>query len=139
MKLYVNGQDIGHLTLGLISERPVLDRYEIGPEGFLASLDAFLRKQKVELGDIDAAIIVTGPGSATALRTSLAIMNTLAFTKNLKLHGVEKPVEQSDLVFVQGLDMEALGGPSTELHVAYTRAPKITETTRDALRRKIVN
>jgi hypothetical protein len=137
MKLYVNGQDIAHLTLGLLAEVPVLEHFEIGPEGFLASLSAFLSTHDLMIGDIDSAVVVTGPGSATALRASLAIMNTLAFTKEVKLYGVEKPVDQSDLAFVQSLHVGGLGGSVNELQATYTRGPKITATTRDALRRKL--
>lgn len=136
--LYVNGQDIGALTLGLLSEAPVLETFSVGPEQFLASLDTFLQKHAIELRQLEGVIVIKGPGSATALRGILAIMNTLAFTSEMKLFGYEKPKEQSDLVFVQGLDLSSLPEAQNELVPVYAHGPRITATNRDALRRPIM-
>ena len=133
--LYVNGQDIGALTLGLLTEAPLLETFTVGPEKFLESLDGFLTKHDLSVDTLDGALVITGPGSATALRGSLAIMNTLAFTSGLALFGHEKPKEQSDLVFIQSLDLSKLPAEQGELEPVYAHEPRITRTNRDALRR----
>jgi tRNA A37 threonylcarbamoyladenosine modification protein TsaB len=139
MILFIDGSDINHLTLGrasiignqwsLLSSKLI----ETRPEGYLAAIDAFLANE-----EIDSIIAITGPGSATSLRTSLAIVNSLALAKSIKLYGVL--ADAIGGVSPQGEDRPAprqITEPNNTLLPLYHHDPVITVSTRDALLRSL--
>lgn len=131
MILYVDGSDIASLVLGegevvgpdwrLVRSKQITT----GPEGFLAAihdfLGYFLAEQK--LAGIICAI---GPGSPTALRASVTIVDSLGLVKGIPLYGV-----------ASGVTAGVLPQPSEVLLPKYTDFPRITTSTRDALRRQM--
>jgi len=138
MMIYVNGQDIARLALGCLendnwTKSPeVLD---IRPEQYLAGLEAFLRQAGIERQAITGFVLVKGPGSATSLRTSHALVNTLAFALQVKIISVEKAPE------VPNHDILSLlaGQPLVDQALpTYAHTPNITKTNRDALKRKTI-
>jgi hypothetical protein len=134
MMLYVNGSDIARLVLGVLkNDRSafVVDPAAIAssPETCLKNVDAFLASHAEPLEGIVAVI---GPGSATALRTSLTIVNTIGFTKGIPLYGVELVPGADDRAVLVDLHHAPV---QPMLRPAYTNAAKITPSAKDALGR----
>jgi len=137
MMLYVNGSDIARLTLGVLSD----DRSAFvvapaaiasSPETCLKNIDAFVAAHPESL---QAGIVaVIGPGSATALRTSLAIVNTLGFTKGIPLYGVVLAPGADDRTVLVDLHHAPV---HRMLRPAYANAARITPSAKDALGRAL--
>ena len=133
MMPYVNGQDIARMVLGLIDAGAwavAPQTFQVGPEVHLATVDAFAR----EHGAFDGIVIVTGPGSATALRTSISMANALAFAMDVSLYPMEKAPEADDASIIDrvaGLRAVPMAVP------VYAHAARITAPAKDALKRRI--
>lgn len=138
MIIYVNGQDIARLVLGTLTDgqwaqEPVV--LEIRPEAYLQGLEAFLQQNNLSRTDIRGFVLVQGPGSATALRTSHALVNALAFALGVEVVPVEKSSNEEDRNIVHRLtELES----RTFVLPTYEREAQITEPNRDALKRKFV-
>lgn len=138
MLFCMDGSDINRLALAAYEwhDRTLSDNgwrrsretvVETGPEGYLAAVDAFIKPE-----EIDGIVVVQGPGSATALRASLAIANTIAAVRKIKLYGIAKGISW-DAVFVAE-------GPTDGVNFlapVYEHDPRITPSSRDDLRRKV--
>lgn len=138
MTLYVNGQDINRITFAVLeSDSSVVKTVEVGPEQYLNELDAFLTENELSVPDISKIIAVVGPGSATALRASLSILNTLRFVKDVEVIGVEKDPELKEEAFITQLnkgDYEPVSRGEM-LVPLYVSGPRITASKKDHLRR----
>ncbi len=137
--LYVNGSDIGKLTVGSIADDrasfSILPKtFRVRPEEFLFTIDGWLREHQIDLKSISDLAIVIGPGSATALRTSLAWANTFAFTQSIPMFGIELPLGSDDRTAL--IDLASMQS-TPMLRPVYANAPTITATKKDALRRNI--
>lgn len=137
--LYVNGQDIARLVLGVCEEREGSwvfsgdpEVFSVAPEAYLATIDAYIQKKMTDFSAVTGFVLVAGPGSATALRASHALVNALAYARSLPVYSLSK----DPLV----LDSSALLQASPEnVRVAlpvYAHEARITQGTKDALRRK---
>ncbi len=131
MMLYVNGQDIEHLTLGLFLKTEVSAAWVKEPETFSATSEVFLAKILEYLhaaGTTPQALtgiaVTEGEGSATALRTVYAIANAWGYAGKLPLFVIKHDPLTEELV------------PRSFALPAYTTTPHITAAKRDALRRK---
>lgn len=139
MMLYINGSDIAKFTIGAVADDRASFAIEpktfaVRPEEFLFTVDAWLREQRIDITAISNLAVVIGPGSATALRTSLAWANTFAFTQSIPMYGIELAVgsdERAALIGIASMD------PVPMLRPVYANAPTITVTKKDALRRSI--
>ncbi len=140
MMLYVNGQEITKLVLGLLevdgSWRQVPTEYPTSPEEYLKTIELFLAATKTTLPTMTGFVLVQGPGSATALRTSHALINALAFALHVPVISVLKPVGVLDAEAWQAQALDKQSKTAVALPV-YTSDPKITASTRDALKRKL--
>ena len=90
MILCINGTDIAKLTLALQDDAGQTVREETfvtRPEDFLAHIVAFLGAENVT-----AVTVACGPGSATALRASIVIAQTLAYAKGIPVLGSTEPI-----------------------------------------------
>jgi tRNA A37 threonylcarbamoyladenosine modification protein TsaB len=97
MLLFVRSQDIRELEIGLSENGKLLfcSKIDVGPEEHLLSLDVFLKTHDVNIDDIEAVYVVSGPGSFTASRVSITIANALSFTKSIPVYGIENTQNQS--------------------------------------------
>ncbi len=138
MMLFLDGSDIGKLCLGLLTDDRtsfVMDPKKIDcrPEECLFYIHAFLR-ENISDEEISGIAVVVGPGSATALRASLAFANTFAFTRNIPMYGVQHDSNLDTLSILSDLS----GASSVPLlRPVYANAVPITQSTKDALRRTI--
>lgn len=136
MMIYVNGQDIARLVLGIIKENTWAQEpqvFEIRPEQYLQGLDAYLREQGIAQDQISGFALVKGPGSATSLRTSHAMINALAFALGVGVTSLEKPVDIPDR---EAVDLLASKQSHPFALPVYAHEPNITQSRRDALKRK---
>lgn len=139
MMLYVNGSDIGRIVLGAIADDRgsfviPLEACAVRPEEFLFTIDAWMTNHGIAKAAVTGVVAVIGPGSATALRTSIAFANTFAFAQSLPLYGVPFAVGVDDRsVLVDLLSVQ----PSPMLVPVYANAPTITVSKKDALRRTL--
>lgn len=134
MMLYVNGGDIAKIGLGLLQddrsafvEAP--EYVPASPEEFLRTIDAYLQKHSAQINGI---VVVRGPGSATALRTTLSIVNTFAFTRSLPIFGVSLPKDADDRMVLVEL---VRATPIPLARPMYAQPARITVSKKDALRR----
>lgn len=136
--VYVNGQDIARLVLGLLDAdgKWVVPPVELSarPEGYLAAFDAFLQEQRISRSDIRVFVLVQGPGSATSLRAAHACVNALAFALGVEIVAFEKAADEQDADMQSRIPLHA--GHAFALPT-YVHTPNITQTNRDALKRKI--
>jgi len=141
MIIYLNGQDINRIILANlqegIEEKDIVVT-EMGTEGFLKAFRDFLSSNNIGLGDVEKLFVVIGPGSATALRSSLAIVNTLGFSNAIDLVGIEKEKDEQDIDTIKKLLEQGLSTFDIKnvLMPKYEHKPRITISTKDALRRR---
>ncbi|MDA0208384.1 MAG: hypothetical protein O3B64_03215 [bacterium] len=135
MKLYINGQDIQQLILANV-ETQTLHVHKGAPETWLGAIDAYVSQVGVSKHAVDALYLVTGPGSPTALRSVLTIANTWRTFLEMKIYTLEKPLELSDQHAIDQLDRLAVVYTGTIILPAYSSAPKVTASKKDALGRK---
>lgn len=140
MMLYVNGSDITRLMLGMLNDDRsafLVDPVAIPspPEQFLAHVDTFLENYTLNPtpSKLTGIVAVLGPGSATALRTSLTMVNAFAFAKSIPVFGVEiAPGADDRAVLVSLYD----ASPIPMARPVYANPAKITVSTKDALGRR---
>ena len=136
MKLYVNGQDIHKLILGNV-ESGDLSVYSGEPHTYLASMNTYFEQQGNQLQHIKELHVIIGPGSATALRAILSIMNTLRFVKEIPVYGYKKVQDISDEDCIRDIRLGRQTAVQNEewLKPAYAHAPRITPSKKDQLNR----
>jgi len=141
MILYINGQDITRIALGFqkdASSESIVEVFDASPEEYLARIDAFLKAQGAEVKAVTHVAAVAGPGSATALRTSLSIVNTIQFVQNVFTLGIEKETDEQDSdSFKKAAQDMSVFTKGEFLYPMYTNDPKITKSKKDALGRRV--
>lgn len=138
MRLYVNGQDIEYLILADLDEQKAeVSRFEGGPEKFLSFINAFLAERKMTNKDVDELAVVTGPGSATALRSILTNLNIMQSLQQIKIVKIEKNKDEHDIDTINRI--RSGEGVHTEngqiILPDYQSEPKITSSKKDKLGR----
>lgn len=140
MILYVNGQDINYITFGVLGTpgEPPIRTVHVGPEEHLKELVDFLDDNNTRVADIKQIVAVVGPGSATSLRTSLSIINTIRFVSNVELIGIQKNVLEQDIDTIKNFNNTKIIPVSRGemLIPIYSQAAKITPSKKDVLGRK---
>ena len=128
MDFIIAAQDIGVMSLGLLSEQSELieEAFPIAPEQYLQTIDQFLEKHQIQLEKVKRILIVPGPGSFTASRVSVTIANTIAFTHKIPMISIPNPEKKSLRELC--IDLSHQNPPET-LFVAplYDRPPMITQ------------
>lgn len=102
------------------------ERYSVSPEEYLSRIVTF-----ANFDELEGIVIVQGPGSATALRASLTIANTLAMSRKIPLYGVQKGTSWDAVLTADGPKDGV-----DHLEPVYASDPRITPSTKDALRRR---
>ena len=106
MYLFVSPHDLSSAVFGLVERveggkggkvREVR-KVETQPERILQNLIGYLEDQGIGRKQLEGIVVVTGPGSSTALRAGLSVVNTIAFVQKLPLLALsnkeEKPLEE---------------------------------------------
>lgn len=140
MRIYLNGQDINRLVIADLDAKADPLVMEINPEGYLKMIDKFLSDRKLTNQDLKEIYVVIGPGSATALRAIITIVNTLKLVNEVKLFGIEKPTNEHDIDTVTAIVNKKVVLKEIDdfLNPKYGQGPKITLSTKDRLGREKV-
>ena len=136
MRLFVDGRDISHIELGDL-DTGEHKKYSGEPETYLQAIDDFLRTCGKTIDSLTEGHIMIAEGSVTALRASLAIMNTIHFVSGMPLIAYKAPREEESVFKrIKSGDLvgEHLIGYAAP---AYDRSPRITPTRKDHLNRKL--
>ncbi len=92
-----------YLALGregkVIAEERIVAKFS-QEEKLIVALRDFLLKNKQKVEDLEGIIAVKGPGSFSALRIGLSVVNSLAWSLNIKNVGLSKDefVDYKDLL-----------------------------------------
>lgn len=124
MRLVIAAQDIAAITFGLVDGGTVREEKTVqtSPEGYLAALDQALKEWVVTPVNIEAVIVVTGPGSFTASRVSTTLANGLGFAWDVPVVGMENP----EHLPLTSLDLPILQTSMSYAAPTYDRPPEIT-------------
>lgn len=68
---------------------------QTNPEGLFSFLVSFLQKYHLKPKDLQAIVVITGPGSFTSTRLMVVLANTIAFVQKIPIWGEEKPLSKS--------------------------------------------
>lgn len=134
--LYVNGQDIASIVLGMVEDGAWVTRptaVSASPEQALHAIDGYMREQGIDRSSLDGLVLVRGPGSATSLRTTLALANAWAFAQGIVLKGIEKSRDEDDAALLERI---ASAHAVPMLTPVYESAAKITPSGKDKLLRR---
>ena len=125
LMLLIAGQAIKFANIGLAENGEFVfeERIEGEPETFLKGLDNALGAWKVDRQEIEAVAVAGGPGSATALRTSVTLANTIGFSLSIPVYSVQISPDES----LQKLAQEAEKTTPSLAVPAYSSPPKITK------------
>lgn len=88
--------------VALIKDRRILDHrifkaYIAHSEKLLPEVERLLKNGGVKLGDLEAIVVMTGPGAFTGVRVGVAVSNALAFALDVPIAGVSKnEIEEED-------------------------------------------
>lgn len=140
MMLFVDGTDITRIALGLVAtdrSHFVVEPSVVAarPEEYLATIDAFLAKHGHDgASALTGIVAVRGPGSATALRTSLALVNTIAFARSIPIFAVTLDNALDRRAAIIGLADRA---PASIVHPVYANDARITTSGKDVLGRSL--
>ncbi|PIQ67657.1 hypothetical protein COY25_00305 [Candidatus Uhrbacteria bacterium CG_4_10_14_0_2_um_filter_41_7] len=137
MRLYLNGSDLEQLVLADLDSEKSLIVVKTPPEGYLKEIDAYLKDFDVLPASLEGIYVVTGPGSATALRTLLSIVNTIKFAFNTKVYSVQKNLDEQDSVTIKNLLNKNFDQHADEAFAepVYESSPRITVSKKDNLGR----
>ncbi|MEK7105315.1 MAG: hypothetical protein AAB865_01365 [Patescibacteria group bacterium] len=105
MRLLIRAQDIAWTTIGLSDGGSVIqeERVITRPETILNTIESALAKWKIDWHKLDTVALVSGPGSFTALRSSLTIGNTIAFARKLPIASTKAKPDELDVVVMKRL------------------------------------
>lgn len=137
MMLYVNGQDIARLVLGLFRKDGEGGVWHVpptvipsSPEGYLEVIEQFLLLHALEHKDVTGIAVASGAGSATALRASHALVNAWGFAGGVPLFKIVKEEGMTDEQMLGQMVQE----PQAFVRPLYGNVPHITASTKSALR-----
>ncbi|HBK34742.1 TPA: hypothetical protein DDZ01_01980 [Candidatus Uhrbacteria bacterium] len=125
--LVISAQDIQTFTVGLAQNFQLQKQqtWNVPPEDYLEKIQESLTSWNVSFDFLQAIIIVTGPGSATASRVSVTIANSLGFAFHLPLYGRENPDQVS---LEQYLSFVSTQDPEDFVYPFYQTTPHITQS-----------
>ncbi len=128
MDFLIAAQDIGEMSLGYRNEHGEIfeESFSIAPEQYLQTIETFFSKHQISLEKIKRIFVVPGPGSFTASRVSVTIVNTIAFTQNIPVISLPNPEKQSFSQLLEGIrDLPTKESPF--VLPLYDRPPMITQ------------
>ncbi|MFA5946332.1 MAG: hypothetical protein WC802_05515 [Patescibacteria group bacterium] len=139
MRLYVCGNDIERITLGILEKHGDGFTFSVPPtdipgmtENYLGIIAGFLQAHEAPLDRLEGIVVASGEGSATALRSSHAIVNALGFARGLPLYAVRRRAGEPHEAILDKMPDH----PITIALPEYANAPQISVTKKDALKRR---
>lgn len=133
MKLFIGGFDIKYLLIG-DADADEVKKIACEPDEYLKNIVSFLGDNDAELADISEIHALIGPGSATALRASLSVVNTLSYAMDIPMKGYSVP-ENWEESSIFGMIKASEAQTEWPLVPVYQHAPRITISHKDQLQR----
>lgn len=133
MILYINTSRDNQIDVFLIQAKKVVDKlnlqgdYKVS-ENLLNLISKILKKNKVKFKELKGIITVAGPGPFTSLRIAVAIANTLAYSLNIPVVGLEmkkKRINNNEAI-KSGLAKLIKAKPVKYISPFYAQEPNIT-------------
>ena len=126
--LAIMAQDIKMISLAWLENGIIVDSqdFAVEPDEHLAVLQGFLDKNKKTLKDIGGLFVIVGPGSFTASRVSVTLVNILAWAKDLLIFTLENPDQKTLTQILIDQDWNQLNWQKPPVLPVYNRAPNIT-------------
>ncbi|KKW33222.1 MAG: hypothetical protein UY77_C0003G0006 [Candidatus Uhrbacteria bacterium GW2011_GWA2_53_10] len=95
--LGIAAQDIERISLAFFTSQTLEREFTVdgAPETYLQAVHDTLQTWQLTADDLDAVVVVRGPGSFTASRVSTVIANTLAFIHHLPIIALENTTKKS--------------------------------------------
>jgi len=95
MILIINSSELEGLLVALADQNKIVIKVVVKAkfaheEKLLNTIDKLLRLKKIKLTKLTGLIVVSGPGSFSALRIGLAVANTIAWQLNIPIVGISK-------------------------------------------------
>lgn len=89
--LIIDSSDNKQITVGLqIKEKKLFLKHKVDSKKaqvILPMIEKLLKKNTIEIGDIDSIEVNAGPGSFTGLRIGISIANTLGMILKIPVNG----------------------------------------------------
>lgn len=129
MRLCLQAQDLHWTMIAVLDAKGKtmhMVRQESRPETLLNLLIDLLAAWGISWDNLTSIAVVRGPGSFTAIRTSLTLVNAIGFARNLPLGSCTVPIDASDAVALKKL-ASARTKPSSWIVPAYGAPPRITK------------
>lgn len=128
MKLFFRAQDISRMTVGLIEGHSLVlaKTVDAAPEEQLQQLKLAWDEWGSAWSELEAVVVVLGPGSATALRASVTIANAIGFVRSVPVIGLVNPGQLTpDKLLAGSIDQIQSGsyGTFAPLSPVYDRPP----------------
>ncbi len=126
MKLLLRAQDITWTTIGFDDGHgePVFFRLDTRPETILNTVVKSLADRAIPWDHIESIAAVDGPGSFTALRSAMTIVDAIAFARGIPLAKAHAQPDEGDALVMRRLSKARLRRGWIVPH--YGRAPHIT-------------
>ena len=133
MNLFINTSKENQLGVFLIEKNKVVDKiflkgdYKVS-ENLLKIIVKILKKNKVKFEQLEGIFTVAGPGPFTSIRISTAIANTLSYSLQIPVAGLEikrKKWTQREIVN-EGLKQLANATAKEYIKPYYDKEPNIT-------------
>jgi len=132
MILYIDTSKGDSFTVALVKATDSFISQEIKSdfrqaELLLPTVDQLLNTNGQELSSLQGIIVVSGPGSFTALRTGVILANTLAYALKLPVIGIRNDSSDNlNKLIAQGLEQLTKAQPGTIVVPEYGQEPNIT-------------
>jgi len=97
-------------------------------EIFLVEVDKLLSKTKTKLGDLEALVLIKGPGAFSSLRTAVSLVNTISWAMNIPSIAFKKGELKSDQDMVKQISRRATNKKFKTIIPFYGREPNITKS-----------
>lgn len=126
--LCVSAQDLKEIFFGIWKDGRLMMETTVfvSPEEYLLALDGTLKEWRMSLDDIDAVMVVTGPGSFTSSRVSIVMANAIVFACEIRIFGVENPRRLCLSELAKTIDWTARFPVGRYAVPVYDRPPHIT-------------
>lgn len=130
MYLFISPHDLAYAVFGLVqevngvAEGEKIKKVETRPEQILEHLLQYLQEVSIDPCDLEGVIVVTGPGSFTALRAGVSVVNTFAFVHEKPLISVPNKELKDISELLKEVDFTKL---NTFVTPFYGREPNITK------------
>jgi tRNA threonylcarbamoyladenosine biosynthesis protein TsaB len=133
MYIFVNTSNHKHIFMALISKKgDVLISKKIKAEyqqseKLLSNIEKILLDSKKKLSGLTGIICIIGPGGFTSLRIGITTANTMAWTLNIPIVGLENKEEKNDLTLIQkGVKLLKSKKKFKQVLPIYGKEPNIT-------------